>query len=116
MNRLPHHRHHQRHHHHHYYFLLYVNQIQVSPGQQRLKREVINEIRNLNSVFIPRSSVPLFVSLSLAVVDDDCLASSEKLNFGTLPKSALFDGDVPAPNENIGDVLDAPDVAVEVEN
>jgi hypothetical protein len=59
----------------------------------------------------------LLVGLSLL---PGCLAMSEKLNFGELPKSGLFAAAAAIPNENVEDVLAAlvvvDDVAAGVEN
>ncbi len=60
--------------------------------------------------------MPLLVDLSLLVV---CLAKSEKLNFGVLPKSGLLSDAAVVPNENVDDVVPvvvAVDVALGVEN
>jgi hypothetical protein len=90
----------------------------VNLDQQRLKKQ-INKIKKFKLIFIPRCSVPLLVGLSSL---DVCLAKSEKLNFGELPKSGLFaDAAAVAPNENVEDVfvvvvvVDV-DVAAGVEN
>ena len=49
--------------------------------------------------------------------DDDCLASSAKLNFGVLPKTDLFsEAALVVPKLNVDDVLAAVVDAVGVEN